>query len=188
MIKILLFILIIVIVLFFYLQHTKYNLNEISILKKSLKYRGNGLFATKNLKKGDCLFTYNPSVESESDIDTLIVKAWCSGQMNDADFIYPKSFSYDDLYERFYNYENNKNTKNNVEHSNENYSVVIKNIYNGDEITKTYGMNKWFGFVYLDIIDKNSYNLFYPKSRFILTEEEKIKATSNLVQVAKDLG
>ena len=185
MIKILFFFLIIVIVLlgyFFYLSYITYNLNEISILKKSLNFHGDGLFATEDLKKGIILLNKS----NEGNIDDFVFSASCSGQMNDADFVYPKSFSYDDLYDSFYNYENIKNTKNNVEHTDEKYTTVIKNIYEGTEITKTYGMTKWFGFIYLDIVGENPLTSF--DNHFILTEDEKIKATLNLVKVAEDLG
>lgn len=77
------------------------NISDVVEMKKSYQFEGNGLFAIRKLPKGTILSPCRNDLDSETNANINIH----GGRMNDADFIKPLSFDYDQLYESFYIYE-----------------------------------------------------------------------------------
>jgi SET domain-containing protein len=131
---------------------------------KSTENRGRGTFATQVLVKGTML--------TEANGPTFY-------PLNDADFIYPDLFAADlqdvkrNIEQSFSAYELSKEKSlNNLEEVTSSVDADVdadtlvwrctRDIINGEELTKRYGVEKWKRFLKNDILGKNIWSIEKP--------------------------
>ncbi|CAH6419170.1 Hypothetical protein HVR_LOCUS366 [uncultured virus] len=113
---------------------------------RSSPLHGKGLFATQDIKKGTVL------------IDDAESFGFCV-HMNDADFIYPQSYSTAAFKDSFEQYLLRDTC--NVRLLDDPLMKVIEDIPKGKEITRRYGLQKWIQWLIFDIHGVNALGNYF---------------------------